>query len=359
MQRKIQAGLYIRRFPERIDGTETSFDFSNSVKQSSIADAIAYLKELYPDRVLTRDTLTKSNAERIFCSTRINGDTKIVLFASTEQRREIRAQLCVYDMRAPHLLDLAAGKIHPIKYTRDGERVYIDAVLYAVGSMALIFDSSIKTEELPMLGTSTGAAFTDRIPHGKKYEFTVETLPGVAMYAAIECAQNLDLITLNGEPLTPLCSFGGAEVYDPEVTYIDASFVRVPLHDVKPGENILRIEGKKVNNTNGSGGHNLIDSFNVCRCTELEAVYIVGNSAVKSCDNTDFSITVRRGELPARNITEDGFPFYAGKLQAEVSAKIHLTGGNVYLRLSVVEYELLICFAVRRNRQSKGGFFRN
>ena len=48
----------------------------------------------------------------------------IVLFANTEQHREIRAQLSVYDMRAPHLLDLATGKIHPIKYMRDGECLY-------------------------------------------------------------------------------------------------------------------------------------------------------------------------------------------------------------------------------------------
>ena len=34
-----------------------------------------------------------------------------------------------------------------------------------------------------------------------------------------------------------------------ESVYIEASFVRLPLHNVKPGENILRIEGKKVRET--------------------------------------------------------------------------------------------------------------
>ena len=379
--------VYIRPFPERIDGRKAEISFSDAVKYNSIQDALEYLKKLYGNRVLTTDRLTKTNAERILCCTKSDGEIKLVLFANTEKRREIRAVLSVCDSRAPYLLDLADGAIHQIEYKRNNERISVDVTLYAAGSLALIFADKITDVKEPLLYTSTGAAFGSCSVHGRKcditsvrtlsenvlpinnatlytngkltaadvpvaslwkdgfyalkdgtpfaaeYKFTVGYIPKGELFAAIESAQNLDLITLNGVPLTPMRSFGEAEVFDSAVNYIDTSFVKTPLKNIKEGENVLRIEGKKVNNTNGAGGHNLVDGFNDYHCTELEAVYIIGDFIAESFDNTDFRITARLSEPSAKNITDDGYPFYAGKLQVEANTELHITGSRVYMRL--------------------------
>ncbi len=153
-------------------------------------------------------------------------------------------------------------------------------------------------------------------PFAAEYVFEYEG--GDVLFAAVENAENLDALTLNGVPLLPLRRRGEAQRCD-EKAYLDPSLTRVPLKGVRKGQNMLRIEGKKRNNIAGIGMHRAADPSSAA--TEAEYVYIVGNFAV------------REGKIlpaPVRmsgDVTKQGYPYYAGRLCAEFS--FEFAGGRL------------------------------
>lgn len=383
--------IYISPFPSRIDGLQTDFPYSEDcVKCVGIEQAIDYLKELFPNRILTTDILSGKNAKRIYCCSKNDGKSRLVLFANTEKRREIQACLSIEDERTPYLLDLSDGSIHEVPFKRCDNRVEIDVTIYAAGSIAILFDNDLKDIQPALYYTNTGASIRrgklktqrciisstemtalnvmpinratvyvnskcvaedmpfprlwkdyfyslkDGTEFAAEYKFNIDEIPQGEVYAVIECAQNLDSITLNGSLLQPLRNRGDKEVFSEDENYIDVNFVKVPLNNLQKGENIIKISGIKINNTNGCGGHYLIDNADDYNCTELDAVYIIGDFYVMQRDHTDFWITRKDSSPNYKNITEDGYPFYAGKMIVNTSITPDTSYKHIYIRLNDV-----------------------
>ncbi|MBL8992630.1 MAG: hypothetical protein JNM63_04770, partial [Spirochaetia bacterium] len=72
--------------------------------------------------------------------------------------------------------------------------------------------------------------------------------------------------------------------------------------------------GKKVNNITRQGCHRRVKENEFpYKNTEVESVFIVGDFAVRSWENRDFSIAKKSASaLPLADITTNGYPFYAG-----------------------------------------------
>ena len=151
-------------------------------------------------------------------------------------------------------------------------------------------------------------------PFAADYRFTVGVVPEGRIYAAIEGAENLDSITMNGVPVQAMRTRGEACVMN-EKAWLDVSFTRVEITGyIQPGENCLRIEGKKINNVIGVGSHVGVSDFEHYFPTELDTVYIVGQFRVDNLDHTSFCLTKKQGQPDSKNVQADGYPFYAGKV---------------------------------------------
>jgi hypothetical protein len=140
----------------------------------------------------------------------------------------------------------------------------------------------------------------------------------------------------------PLKFRGEMGAFDPEKSWKDINFTKVPLNGVLvKGINRLVLEGKKSNNITGPGTHLRVEDFNHHTPTEVEAVYIVGDFTVVDEDKIKFAIdgTIRTPDYG--NLTASGYPFYAGKAEfkSRVELKANLTEGakRVYLKVNNVE----------------------
>jgi len=381
--------IFIHPYPTRIDGSlSENYLPEKTYKTTKIEKAVEYVSEFFKDRVKTIDYYSGQNAKKIYTSSKIIEDEKIVLFANIEKTRQVKSKLIITDKRSPYLLDLASGDIFELPFERNGDEIHISAKFYAAGSLAILFtDKAYKTKKM-LYNTDTGVSFYDgykavskcefkgmkfneanvmpvnyvtmyidgklaaenmplsriwneyfyRKPDGTKfaceYEFTVNNWNNEKMTAAIECAQNLDNITLNGHRLTPKRAYLEPEVYDEAVNYKDVSFVKVSLEGIKNGKNILRIEGIKVNNTNGYGGHYIIKDFKNYHSTELDAIYILGDFKVTEKDNSDFEIDFTYDEVNHKDLTGSGYPFYAGNVKYTYEVDYKKSKKQPFLRLN-------------------------
>lgn len=162
----------------------------------------------------------------------------------------------------------------------------------------------------------------DGTPYRMAYRFTVRQTPEKPVQIVIENAENLDSITLNGEPLTPLRSKGDNQLSDGSC-YKDISFTRCKLNSpLKTGINEIVIEGIKQNNITDVGCYRGVSEEGFF-ATEAEAVYVVGDFAVER-EGNNFVIAPPRA-LKAGDITEQGYPFYSGRI--EYTAKLPVKKG--------------------------------
>jgi hypothetical protein len=183
-----------------------------------------------------------------------------------------------------------------------------DATLYIDGIKAL------DAEPLANAWHKHFYSAPDGTPFKAEYIFNALDVPAGPLFAAIECAENLDRIALNGHELTPLKDRGELGAFNRDKSWLDISFTKVPLRDyVKKGDNILMLEGKKVNNITGPGFHRRVRDFASHQPTEIEAVYIVGDFSVVDFDNEAFAIAANRPTPCPRDLTSSGYPFYAGR----------------------------------------------
>jgi hypothetical protein len=111
----------------------------------------------------------------------------------------------------------------------------------------------------------------------------------------------------------------------------------VPLDSgTASGRNILTIEGRKSNNITGSGWHRRVEDFETHRPTEVETVYITGDFCVEGSPQSGFSIAKKRKVSCARDITCQGYPFYAGKAEFIIDVDHSGTNKKTYFRIDDV-----------------------
>ena len=370
--------ICIEPLPTRMDGEMTQRTLPERRTAVSIDAGIQLLLETFPEHIQTLDRASGANADRIYCAVRKMESGKAYLFVNTENTREVQTRIIIQEDQRPCVLDLATGEFHVLPCRTEQGKVIVDATFYPSGSLALFCPNGIieSKPEKKVLGTGVAFdSFTRMISKareyrvellapnvlpvnrvtleldGKKvadhaplarvwkdhfyaaeagtpfkadYEFEVSSVPAGDVFAVVECAHHLDRITLNGQEIRPLGTAGGQKKYDPEVNYLDINFNKIPLAGIQKGKNILSIEGAKFNNTNGAGGHRVIEDYQEYRYTELDAIYIIGEFAVDDIDRRAFRINGGSLSPQHQNLAATGCPFYVGR--AVIKAKLDFDG---------------------------------
>lgn len=152
----------------------------------------------------------------------------------------------------------------------------------------------------------------DGTPFELTYRFQIKELPEGKIFAAIENAENADLIEINGTSVSPMRARGEKQVLD-EKAYIDASFTKTEITPfVKIGENILRVKAVKKNNITGVCMHRRADANEAA--TEAEVAYILGDFCLEPAEK-NFCIA---GKKPVTgDIARSGYPYYSGAIGSE------------------------------------------
>ena len=100
-----------------------------------------------------------------------------------------------------------------------------------------------------------------------------------------------------------------------ELDSCDESFDLITLQNLKAGENVITITGKKCNNIIGIGNHKGVPENQAHAPTELEVIYLCGDFGVWPGQEGYFL-----GKTPDRiwgTLQQCGYPFYSGKVTAE------------------------------------------
>ena len=334
------------------------------------------------------DKITGKNADDIFAHVRDTGEGKSIFLANTNKDREIDAAVKIPGATDIKVLDLVSGDAYSVPvYEKDGG-LCVDILFRPAGSVLLIADGNISgCEEAPVY-LDSGVAFVDKTnvaaetdkwdvdileenvlaiddvtlylngskvledqpvsmalhehfyaaedgtPFAAEYSFEVSQVPEGEMFAVVESAENLDRITLNGHEVRPTKRKGDADVFDENINWKDVNFVKVPITGyVSAGKNILRLEGAKINNITGPGCHIGVDDFENHAPTEVEAVYIVGDFSVSGFDRQRFVIGRKKEIGCTTDITNSGYPFYAGKASYKTTINCINAEGKLHLML--------------------------
>ena len=356
---------------KRVDGVKTRLDWPS---RANIADSLPgllkVLDEIYPGRIKTTDEMTGKNAPEIICHERSSDDGKWLFMANTSETREIRCSISIPGEDRPYALDLTNGAIYGVPYRVEGGRTEIRAKFHPAGSLLLFFPSTLPVAGPSPLFLDTGVEFDgiyetqfiikdfdaapleqnvlplndvilyldgkqtlhdkpvamawhehfykapEGTPFRAEYKFDVLNIPNGEVFAAVEMAENLDAITINGIKAGPLKKRGETGEFSPDRSWKDISFTKVPLTGLlQKGTNVLALEGRKSNNITGPGTHIRVKDFKNHYPTEVETVYIVGDFNVVSEDRINFFIDGNVKSPCHCDFTSSGYPFYAGKAE--------------------------------------------
>lgn len=402
--------IFVSDYPEMIDGVRAEIGIPDkAMKLSSIDEVIEKLDGYYPGRVKVYNKITGKNAEKVFCHAREIDGGEIIFLANTDEKSEVAAEIHIPNAKNLIIMDLLTGNRYhcPVRYS--DETGIVDAIFYPAGSMLLlnvldnegssddedkmecpdILDSGIEFHSsggildtienwrttllednvLPLKTVTLeldGRTVLENEPiekawHGHFYkapdgtpfkaEYTFEVLDEEIgeIFAAVECAENLDRITLNRHPVKPLKEKGELGAFNSDKSWKDINFTKVPLDGLlRKGRNTLAIEGRKVNNITGPGCHIRVADFKNHMPTEVETIYIVGDFKVVDVDRECFAIGKRSGAIDPQNLTASGYPFYSGS--AAFTGQFDYNGPvrTVYLSINDVN---AACIGVEVNGQ--------
>lgn len=352
--------------PYLVDGVETEVSLEGALMADSIEEMVNMVSEFFPDRIKVLDNLTGENAASIYVHSRKFGESFRHLIVNTDEKREVRITIEMSDYRnlAAAVFDLCDGNLYRLK-TQDGS---FKVTLASAGSLLVVYGEEAKEakNKLPLfLGSGVSFAnlpkeppsliiekfdcevmeenvlllnnFTLEMNGNKVYEGPVcgtwhthfypakNGTPFKATYtfhsevklkdcfAAIEVAENLDSIIFNGKNLKSSKKPGELGPFNPKKSWKDINFTRVPLPEIKKGENILVLEGRKVNNITGSNKHVRVADWQEYRPTEAEEVYICGKFSLKQVAPGRYVAAAFKAPS-GKNLTGEGFPFYCGRV---------------------------------------------
>lgn len=405
--------IFTGAIPSMVDGKKMELVLPGSKVTTSIDQTVEMAIGFFPNRIMVKDILTGANAASIYVHSRKVGNSIRHLLVNTDEKRAVRARIKmpistkVQGMRAAAVMDMAVvdlydGQIYRLK-AKEGT---FDVIFAPAGSLLIIggeeagkavkdsplflgsgvsfksfskalpavlienFDCNVLEENTLLLneylleldgkqvyeGPVCGAwhKYFYPAPNGTIFRATYSfysdcDLPGC--FAAIEVAENLVSLTFNGEPVKPLKAPGELGRLDPEKSWKDINFTKVPLPVVKKGKNVLVIEGKKVNNITGPGWHERVPDWKNHRATEAEEVYICGQFLVRHLSEGLFGLAPF--EKPrSKNLTPEGFPFYCGRAILKTSFQLaQKPRGKIYLGLNGVE---MACARIKVNGRECG-----
>jgi len=316
----------------------------------------------------------------------------LIFLANTDEKKEIKATIKIPDASSLKVMDLMSGELYYVPAEYVGGSAIIQVTFYPAGSLLLInnnknyeckeipafLDSGIEFEKKICIKKNIGNWKIDVLednvlPLNKvtlylnntkvlenelvakawheyfykaedgtpfKAEYTFEVLEEINenVFAAIEVAENLDRITINGCEVKPLKARGEMGAFDAAKSWKDVNFTKVPLNGyIKKGKNVLILEGKKVNNITSPGCHERVKDFNNHLPTEVETVYIVGKFKVSDFDRKVFAIEKCDGNYDSRDLTSSGYPFYAGNIGYSTEIQYSASQNPLYLKINDVE----------------------
>mgnify|MGYP000914044860 CR=1 FL=1 len=382
--------------PERIDGMAASIEWpSNTVFADTKEEVVSLLDSRYPERIRIEDTVTGENVAKIICHERINDVGSVIFIANTDEVNHYDTIISVKSICKPKILDLTTGLIKSIPLEKSNDTYKIRAEFKPAGSMLLYLpESEINvTESDEVLFIDSGVEFKkgyqviksinpcrvnileenvlpldkvtlymdsvqvlkdepvakawhgyfykapDGTPFKAEYTFNAVNAPQKGIFAAIEVAENLDRITINGIEVKPLKKKGEMGAFNPLKSWKDLNFTRVPLDGlVKDGLNTLIIEGKKVNNIIGTGYHSAVKDFKHHMPTEVETIYLAGDFTVKGENGVGFYIDGSGSNQNPYDLTSSGYPFYAGNAEFVYNIDIdNKDNSNIYIRINNVK----------------------
>ena len=355
----------------------------------TIEDTVKLLDGYYSDRIKVIDKMTGKNAEEIYIHTRNSAEGRSILLANTNKDKQTDARISISGAMDVKILDLMSGEVYKAHGKLNNSIYEVDILFQPAGSVLLLADGNIEARESAPMFIESGVSFEkeqsiisfnkdweieilednvypiDDVTFyldGKKvvenkpvskvwyehfysaedgtnfkaeYSFNVSQIPEGEIYAVIEMPENLDRIMLNGNEVNPLRGNKDARVFDKKKNWKDVNFVKVPIREsVRAGSNLLMIEGRKMNNVIAPGCHTGVADFEDYKNTECDSIYIVGDFSVETYDREEFVLGTKREIKCAGNITNEGYPFYAGK--AVYKTKISYNSepeGELYLKI--------------------------
>mgnify|MGYP000872140010 CR=1 FL=1 len=374
--------------PSLVNGEAQRVDLPGVLFARTVEEAAEMAGRAFTGRIEITDELTGANARTIYVHERRVGDSARYLLVNTDEHREMRAlvkmpgsasgPLAAFDLGSGELYSLpAAGGRFNVTLAPAGSLLVIagseaaeakDALPAALLSGAAFdnldnrvpdvlidnLDCTPMEENVLLLNDLTlelggkevysgpvcGAWHThfypapDGTPFRATYRFhSSQAVPGC--FAAIEVAENLDSITLNGVPVHALKARGEAGAFNPSKSWKDHCFTKVPLPALAEGMNTLVIEGKKVNNITGPGWHIRVADWKNHTPTEAEEVYICGPFSVRPLSDGSFGIAPYKKPF-GKNLTVEGYPFYGGRTLYKSEFNLPKIPGRVLVQLNGV-----------------------
>jgi len=391
--------VFTQSLPTHIDGIETKMDFVNYEVGLNVEDSILILHKYSKHEITIEDNMLsrnitnvwdlkdglKNNAKDIWCHSRQVGNTTRYMLANTNVKRECNVKITLPECENVALFDLFDGSFY--KYDKNiiectiapaGSLLIVcgDEAKEATDTLPVAFGSGVLFEDLTkIMPVATVSEFKTKVldqntlllndvkleMNGEVYEAPIcslwhtvfypakEGTPYTAEYkfdskidikncfVAIEVAENNEEIYFNGERVYAQKAYGEMGEMKPENSYLDVNFTKVLLPLIKTGENSIVIKGKKINNITGCGFHIRVETpMPEYHPTEVEEAYVVGDFSLEKVSESKYVI-VEKKEPNNKNITDDGYPFYIGKVKLTADVDVPKKDKDYYLRLMDVD----------------------
>lgn len=352
--------------PKLTDGVEIMPQINYTHNFIKPNEAVAWILDNKKNIINISDRTSGKPISEIWTSRRIDNNKEYIFFANTSEKKEFNSTISITTDKTPYLIDLNSGNIYQLLFKRENGNIIFNTTFCSAGSMAILLDNEkiqcaytrflksgvcfneftyeknitaqsidflednvlplekvdfelngetiLSNEHISSVWNRYFYDMPDDTPFGVKYRFNVESIPEGEVYAVIEVAENLNSIELNGKKLSSKKNRGELGAFNKEKSWKDVNFTKVSIKNcLKLGENVLKIYGKKCNNITDLATHLSLENSKEHFPTEAETVYIVGNFAVNNIDNRYFSITEPQNLSMEKNLTDSGYPFYAGK----------------------------------------------
>jgi len=371
-----------------IDGSKCDIPLKeNFINVSNIDDLVSILKEEVSTYIEVIDKKTGQNAKKIILQGRkLDDGSRIIFLANTDLKREVEITIKIptdNNVFAADLVDFGIFNIPTLK--RENGFAVLDATMHPASSFCLlvsdkqfshntknvisgvVFDNSFEYRtgscEFDIELKDYNTLILDRIkyevdgkvvfedcyvsqvwhkhfynlpegtPFKATYYFEVEKVPS-QLFVAIECAENLDMILVNGQPVK---FERKTESFSLAHNFLDVNISKIDITPfIKQGKNEIVISGRKSNNITAPGCHERVKDPKNHRPTEVEAIYLIGNFSLICVDEIRFVIT--EPKKPCHyDITKDGYPFYVGTMSLKSSFEITKENSKrVYIKLNNV-----------------------
>jgi hypothetical protein len=299
------AMLYIiKPGPTLIEGEEKDINWpERTCFVNNINELIDNLNRRYTERISVNDSKTGKNIDKIIIHERSIGDDDIVFITNSDEENAYDAIISIKTDKKIIIKDMYSGENYSIRIKNEGDIKKINVQFEKAGSILLslsdkeeitnicpaVLESGVifkkeyitvkkpvideaKTFEENVLPINKAKLILDgkkvldndyiaktwhkhfykaknNTPFQAEYIFNIKEIPEGDLTVAVEMAENLESIMINGKNAKVLREKGEKLILDNNKCWKDISFTKVDITGlVKEGENCIILKGRKVNN---------------------------------------------------------------------------------------------------------------